>query len=296
MIYKAYIWVAALLASLFLNGCSDKSTKRAEVSVPKIKPTELTLPNVPETLTSVQERGSFLAFHFWDALDSLAPALKADTALIEQTFANFLGILPYVAEDVQGRSVDILIEKIATDTAAVGLIEYLARKYLDDPNSPMRSEDLYLCFLRNFSSNPQLPEDLRFRSEFHLEQSMKNRPGDRAADFSLVTREGTTGTLYGQIAADTTIVMFYDPDCSHCREITQLLKDQRMPYRILAVDVAGNRQKWEQTMQSLPEAWHVAYALTPVEDEDLYFFPALPSFYLLAPEGKVILKDFAIRL
>lgn len=294
---KAIIVGAGVLACALWGGCSEKAAKTAQTEAPRTaSPAELTLPYIPETLTSAQERGSFLAVHFWDALDSLVPALRADTALMEQTFANFAELLRYVDEPTRSKSVGTLIEKCAADSASVRLIEYLAQKYLDNPNSPMRSEDIYLHFLRGFSTNALLPEDVRFRGEFQLERALMNRPGTRAVDFGLVTRGGVNSTLLGQVAGDTTVVMFYDPDCQHCREITARLAASTMPYRILAVDVAGDRGLWEASKSALPADWAVAYATTAVEDEDLYSFPALPTFYLLAPDGTVILKDFTIRL
>lgn len=290
------LFTGLIAVCAFGTSCNNITGKtdinaRAQVAIK-----ELNLPDIPETLTSPQERGSFLAAHFWDGLDELTPEQRRDTALIEQTFANFLGILPYVAEPEE--SVRILIEKNVAHADGLRLVEFLADKYLADPNSPMRSEDLYLLFVRRFSTDARMPDDVRMRGEFHLEQALKNRPGDRAANFRLVTREGASDTFLDMLAADTTIVMFYDPECSQCREITSRLsaEDVLLPYRLLAVDVAGNRPAWDATAASLPAGWAVAYATTPVEDEDLYVFPALPAFYLVAPDGTVILKDFMIRL
>lgn len=256
------------------------------------------MPQIPETLTSAQERGSFLVRHFWDGLDELTAEQRRDTALIEQTFANYLGILPYVTEADAAESVGSLIEKCADDAEALRLVEYLSDKYLADPNSPMRSEDLYIVFLRCFSGDSRMPDDVRMRGEYHLEQALKNRPGDKAANFKLITRQGASSSLYRELAADTTIVMFYDPDCSQCREMTDMLSapGMQLPYRVLAVDVVGNRAVWDETKHELPAEWTVAYALTAVEDDDLYAFPALPSFYLMAPDGTVIVKDFMIQV
>lgn len=256
----------------------------------------LPLPVVPSTLRTPGDRAIYIVDHFWDGLDMSRPEQRGDTALMEQTFANYLGMLPYVSESEAGNGVRAMIEKCSVDPSTARLIEKLAEKYLDDPNSPMRSEDQYIIFLRGFISGAGVPADIVERSRYNLARALKNRPGDKATDFRLLTRKGRAMTLHSTVASDTTLVMFYDPDCDHCREITTLLASGTIPipYPVVAIDVAGDRTKWDATKHTMPAGWEVAFATDPVEDRELYYFPALPSLYLIAPDATVILKDFPI--
>ncbi len=258
--------------------------------------TELPLPSVPSTLTTPEERAAYIVAHFWDALDMTRPEQKGDTALMEQTFSNYLSILPYATERDAAASIAALISKCSADPSTVRLIEKFAGKYLDDPNSPMRSEDIFILFLRGFIGETSVPTDVVERSRYGLECALKNRPGDKASNFRMVTRSGKKTSLHEAVKGDTTLVVFYDPDCTHCREITAHLASGAVPipYPVVAIDVAGDRAKWDSSKDSLPAAWTVTFATDPVEDKEIYIFPALPSLYLLAPDATVILKDFPV--
>lgn len=256
----------------------------------------LPLPAVPDSLISPLDRAEYAVIHFWDSLAAVSPDLRADTAFMEQSFSNFIAMLPYVSPAVCDTAVVRLVSRVRPVLSDYTLMAEIARKYLDDPNSPMRSEELFIVFLRRFADDPALPEAMRLRAADRLDQALKNRPGTPATDFSLITRDGSPSTLRRQVAVDTTIVMFYDPDCEHCRATTERLisLDSSLPYRVMAVAVAGDRQLWDSTQTALPPTWQVTFATDPVYDEEIYYLPALPSFYLIAPDGTVLLKDFTL--
>lgn len=291
--------LAGILIAFLSGGCS-----RGEASDDKDKlicvlssdsESGLPLPAVPDSLQFPEQRSRYAVIHFWDALPGVDPALRSDTAFMEQSFSNFIALLPYVPEAVADTAVVRLVSHVRPVLSDYTLLAEIARKYLDDPNSPMRSEEIFILFLRRFADDPALPEHMRLRAADRLAQAMKNRPGTAAADFRLVTRDGRRSSLL-HLIADTTIVMFYDPDCAHCREITGHLIDMTptLRYPVVAVDVAGDRSLWNSTKDSLPDAWQVAFATDPVDDDEIYVLPALPSFYLIAPDATVLLKDFPL--
>lgn len=296
---KAFIFLVCLFAATLIYGCSNRGVASDDKENICVLSSDgesgLPLPAVPDSLFLPQDRAGYAVTHFWDALDDVSPSLRGDTAFMEQSFANFIALLPYVSEAVCDTAVVRLVSHVRPVLSDYTLLAEIARKYLDDPNSPMRSEELFIVFLRHFAADPALPEAMRLRAADRLGQAMKNRPGTLAADFSLVTRNGSRSTFRRQLAADTTIVMFYDPDCSHCREITERLiaMGSSLRYRVLAVDVAGDRQLWESSNYSLPQSWQVTFATDPVDDDEIYVLPALPSFYLIAPDATIILKDFS---
>lgn len=285
-----------ILSILLMSSCSSRQKDKSH-SDSIDKPAALLLPQIPDSLTDAGKRSEYALTHFWDNLDATNARQVLDTAFMEQSFSNFVALLPYVSEEVRQEAVTKLIDRCKVDTEVLRLVAWIAYKYLDDPNSPMRSEELLIPFLQVFSGHGDcLPEVIKERSAYRLKMAMKNRPGTQGADLRLVTREGQGSTLRRQVSPDTTIVMFYDPDCTHCREITEHLiaTDSSLRYRIVAVDVAGDRQVWEATKNSLPRTWQVTFALDPVDEQNLYFFPALPSFYLIAPDGTILLKDFPL--
>lgn len=287
---------AALVASItLLFGCGKSPATEQSVNTPAdtvIHLTELPAPVPPAYMSEPRERAAYMVRHFWDALPELSDEQAADTILIEQTFSNFINLLGYVDADSVAQAIEILIDKSSGNAGTLRLIDFLAWKYLDEPNSPMRSEEMYIFFLRRLSGGEGVPEEIALRSAERLKSALKNRPGSFAADIPLLSRDGGRTSLHALAAADTVLVVFYDPDCEHCRETTDRLAASEIPYPILAIDVIPDRQLWDDTKNSLPAHWHVAFATTAVEDRELYTFPALPSLYLLAPGARVILKDF----
>ncbi len=89
------------------------------------------------------------------------------------------------------------------------------------------------------------------------------------------------------------IVMFYDSDCEHCKELSERLAATPLAdgVGVIAVDVAGDRQLWDEKKMSLPADWTVAFDLDNVEDRELFYLPALPTIYVVDNNGVIIAKD-----
>lgn len=289
-----------IIISVFLLCCScqNRNNKEGgEITAVSDMSLELELPEVPEELVRPEERAQFVALHFWDDLDFSRDQRALDTAFVEQNFVNFIDLLPYVPQEGAGEAVAKLLDKAAENREAASLLSWVTERYLDDPNSPMRSEELYILFLQHISESEKAEEGERERADYRLRQAMKNRPGSKGADFRMLTRDGGTLTLMEGVRNDTTLVMFYDPDCSQCKEFTpQLISSETAKrFKVLAVDVATDRGLWDSTKDKFPADWTVGFALDPVDDEGIYVLPALPSVYLMAPDGTVILKDININ-
>lgn len=259
---------------------------------------ELPLPDVPETLRTPEERASYVLAHFWDDMDFGDHAYSLDTAFVEQNFVNFAALLPLVPTDTAQAVVDALVSRAATDVEALDMIVETAATYLDHPNSPMRNEELYILFLQSLNAQPRVPDYIQMRAAERLRLAQLNRPGQRGNDFGLVTDGGRATTLHGLLTqgGDTVIVMFYDPDCNHCQAITESVaaNDAQLRYGLIAVDVAGDSKRWNETRGTLPERWRKAFATVDIDDGELYSLPALPSFYIFASDGTVVGKDVAL--
>ena len=136
------------------------------------------------------------------------------------------------------------------------------------------------------------------REKYLREIAAKNKPGSTAADFLFELRDGSQTTLheFSTQANSPILLIFYDPDCHHCLEVMQAIKDSSLPAqcRILAIDAEDDRDLWDASAQSLPENWSVGFALDPIQDDDTYVFLNSPTLYLLSPDKTVILKDTSL--
>lgn len=276
-------------------GCDSRKSTPAATSAPIAVADTLTLPMpaIPDSVTDPARRAAIAALRFWDALDFERDARSLDTAFVEQNFANFIAVLSMTPVADAQIAVDTLIHRASRSEAAFRLMRAVADKYLDDPNSPMRNEEIYLLFLQSLSQNPQLTAEERDAAAIKIQSAQKNRPGSTAANFRFDTRDGRSTSLYAELAQGENLVMFYDSDCEHCSEIIARLRQSPVSarVRIIAVDVAGDRSLWEAKQSSLPAEWIVGFVTDPIEDDDTYIFRALPTFYVLDSAATVLLKD-----
>ena len=252
------------------------------------------IPEIPDSIVDPDKRLEYAVVHYWDQYSFSDKETAQDTISLEQSFSNYISLLDAVNESVKDKSVDRFVAKaLINNDETSQLVDDVVRKYLDEPNSPMRNEDLFIVFLGNMVSSENVPEAIRLRAEYSLKQAMKNRSGMKGADFPVLTLSGERTTFIKELKGDTTLVMFYDPDCEQCKEISTQLSRTPLPetLKIFAIDVAGDKSLWEKTKNLFPADWKVGYAEISLEDEGLYTFRALPTFYIFASDGKVILKD-----
>ena len=272
---------------------------------------ELPLPDVPLTLQEPAERAAYVLAHFWDAMDFGDTLRALNRPFMEQAFANFVSILPYADGPARRDAVAALLTAAAVDSAAYATVVDIAEHYLDDPNSPMRSEEDYLLFLEHITTSPPTAFALPLeRYRYQLEDARKNRPGMPAADFAFVTRAGQASSLHAEVRAlanlkpsgaaeGRLLLVFYDPDCDHCREVMAALQaDAPLARRVaegalavVAVYSGEDRALWERTAPALPAAWTVGYESGALQDEGRYVLRALPTLYLIGADGRVVLKD-----
>lgn len=272
------------LLIILVCGCSnDRSTRSTQH-------------DIPDSLSTDEQRATYFVTHFWDAMDFHNRSLSLDTAFIEQNFSNFIVLMPIVSDKTADEAIEDLIAKATVDKEALDLMMRTADLYLDHPDSPMRNEETYIHFLKHFLEIGALPESVKNRYEYRLAQAMKNRPGSTAPNFRVVLRDGKTSDLHSLLAGDENLVMFYDSDCVHCKEISQQLAEMQFEgdVRVIAIDVAGDRQMWDKKSDSLPKGWTVGYDLDDISERELFYLPALPTFYIIGPDGVIIAKDVSL--
>ena len=260
---------------------------------------ELPLPNVPAVLQKPADRANYIITHFWDAMDFSDTPRSHNKAFMEQNFVNFISIFPYADEQAQQAAVGTLLNKAETDSAAYALLRDIAEKYLYEPNSPMLSEDYYLLFLEHLVNSTVLGEYGTLRLRRQLEAACKNRPGMTAADFAYTARDGNDNTLHKTATKGDMLLIFYDPDCEHCKEIMgELQADKTLSdavalgsIKVLAIYSGDDYQLWKDTAASLPAEWTVGYESGALQENGLYVLRAMPTLYVLDYNKKVKLKD-----
>ncbi|MDE5629733.1 MAG: redoxin domain-containing protein [Muribaculaceae bacterium] len=162
-------------------------------------------------------------------------------------------------------------------------------------SGPLRSEELYVRFLRAMLDTRAYPDSTRL--QWLLEVTAKNAPGTRAADFPLEFSDGTS-RLLSETVDKPTLLFFYDPDCDHCREVAARLNGipelsacvNEGTVQVVAVcpDAADN---WREASSWLPAGWLCATDNGAIDEDELYIFDSYPIVYLLDENACVICKN-----
>ena len=264
------------------------------------KPVQFELPDIP-VMFSPQERGAFLAQHYWDKFDFTdTVSMWGAKMQAEQIFADYLSIMWQIDLDKASTSIKKLLAtaEAANSVTFVRFID-LCEKYLYDPNSPMRNEELYIPVLEYIVASPNIPELEKIRPQHRLDMAFKNRVGVRAANFTYTLASGATGNLYN-IRADYTILFFNNPGCPACKsmreEISSLPLLSEMinsgQIKVLAVYPDEDLAEWRDYQPNIPATWINAYDNNQIlKRENIYDFKAIPALYLLSHDKHVLIKD-----
>lgn len=299
---KQYIIVYACLLCLSCAPCSvanHQDTKDNMEATAGKRAKEFRLPDVPDMLKDPEARAAYLSMHYWDHFDFSDTSMISLTNVTEQAFVDFISILPYSPQAVA--AVDTLYRRAMADKDMLHHFISLGDKYLYEPNSPMHNEELHILILRALVNNPCLEEEEKMRPRLLLEMALKNRPGDKAADFTITCRNGKRLKL-SQIESPYLLVYFNDPDCQDCRLVKErmassLAVDSMVSadnLKILSVCVEGKTNTWKQA--SYPANWIDGYdAGQQLTHEQVYDLKAIPTLYLLDADKKVILKDASVE-
>lgn len=264
------------------------------------QPDELPLPAIPPSLRTPHERASYLIEHFWDAMDFSHTTMSRDSAFVEQNMVNYLSLFPHAAESSHATAVGKLIKAAEADAEALSLVMHFAEKYLYQTGSPMQCEEYFIPFLEAYTASPVPDEYDKMRPAYLLENARKNRPGMTAADFGYITRNTDASRLH-DTPGEKLLLIFYDPDCIHCRQtVARLQGDLRLRYMVasgtltvLAVYADGDRELWERSAGDIPHDWIDAFETGEIAAGDLYVMPAMPSLYLLDADKRVTGKDIS---
>ncbi|MCH5335076.1 MAG: DUF5106 domain-containing protein [Alistipes sp.] len=261
-------------------------------------PQDLPLPSVPSTLRQPADRAAYVICHFWDGLDFSDTARSRERTFMEQNFSTFVSVFPHASDQARRQAVSTLLHKAEADAEAYALLADIAEKYLYEPESPVYSEEFYALFLEHFAVSDILGPYGTIRPRWQLEAVRKNRPGTIAADIRFTGRDGREGTL-GQIEAPRLLLIFYDPDCDHCREVvsslqgdpvlSRLCKSGRL--KVLAVYSGDERKLWADTAPSLPAEWIVGFEPGLIYERGTYVLRRMPTLYLLDSDKRVLLKE-----
>ena len=297
-----------LACLLCLTACGPKKTTES-----KAEPRAFPAAVIPIMLEDPNQRISWLVQHYWDPFTAPDSLYFSDSLHIngvpfgevEEQMGVFATMLQQVTPEDGGKAMENLFGRMdgfqeAHPSANLfDKLNALVSKYFYDPNSPVRSELLYLSYVKRLAGSGRVSATDRKRYEWEAETCALNLPGTPAADFSFIDTEGRRHTLYG-IDADLTLLIFGNPDCRACQEIQQsiaaveALSKAIKSGRLKVVDIYIDKDisRWKANIPDYPKDWINGYDPDfTIRTDLLYNVRALPSLYLLDKDKTVLLKD-----
>lgn len=266
-----------ILAALSLVACKGSPNKAAEVAN-----SNMTAPIV--SYVSSIDYSDTIALH--------------DENIMQKRMANLTKLILKSDSLSLQTGLSLFFNNIKHDDKALNSVTSLADSYLNSPASPVRDTSRYIDFLNTLLSVDSIPFSIREIEEERLRIASLNRPGIIATDFNFKDRVGKHSSLH-QIDGYNTLLIFFDPECSHCSailnyiaknpRINSAINDGRLT--VVAIYAEGKKDVWDNAKESMPPAWIIGYDTSDILDNELYDLPAMPTLYLLDSDKRVLLKD-----
>lgn len=294
-----------------LTACGGGGKKPAAPATPATR--EFPMVEIPAMMEDPAERVRYATDRFWDAFTDTTRLYRCDSLTVngvpmeslEYQTGIFVTLLQQ--EDVAPalRAVERLYDRIDLfarrypSSNVFDKMVSLTQKYLYDPNSPVRDEQLYLPFVQRLAASDLVEETQRQRYAWEASLTARNLPGTQAADFAFTDTQGRLRTLYG-IRADQTLLVFGNPGCAACQDLmAQMEADpvvsdlvRRGSLKVVDVYIDEEVEDWMAHRAEYPSVWINGYDhLGKIRGELIYNVRAIPSLYLLDKDKKVMLKD-----
>ena len=272
-------------------------------------------PEIPAVYTDPAERRDYLLEHFWDRFFAgdgpcdTGAVLGVEHGEVEKQVALYTQLLDQVPMDQAQQKMRHFFRQIeqkqAADTSShvFLLMEEIVSRYLYDPNSPVRNEDLYLPFVEELAASPYTREEARPGYRYEAAMCALTPYGSVAPDFRFTDLRGRTRNLHG-VKARTTLLFFSNPGCYACQEIVQTLQAvpgidamiARGSLAVVNVYIDDELDKWREYAPNYPSNWLCGYnGDRHIRDNHLYNIRAIPSLYVLDGDKRVLMKDVPVE-
>lgn len=266
--------------------------------------------DVPAVITDSDERLAWGTAHFWD--NYLNPATAVNDTLngvtldeLEQEVGTFTGLLNLIPAKDAFAAVERFwgqleaFQKAQEKSLVFKHLYELVERYLYDPNSPLRNEDLCVPLFKGRLGSPLTPDSMREYYSWQVKMCSMNSVGTKAADFTFIDTAGKKRSLYG-IRADYLVLIFGNPDCAACRELMDAMSfvpeivNLSISGRLKIADIYIDEDvaAWKAGAAGYPPTWINGYDPSgAIRGDLLYHVRAIPSIYLLDASKTVLLKD-----
>ena len=294
---KSIYTILILLVAVMSIGCGGGATKQKQST--KVKAARVFVPAIiPSSISDPEARRQYMCEHYWDKLNLADSTFFAEIDTVQMVEAFMAWVGNYMSPN-DGYYVEKFMVKAGQYPHSLRYFAMLAEQVLYDPNSPLRSDELYIPVLQAQVESEWLDKYEKLSPQYNLDLALQNRIGRPANDFRYTTSTGRTGSLYG-IKAKYTLIFFNNPGCTMCKTIredicssqllTELISSGQM--KVLALYPDEQLDEWHAYKEHIPSNWINSYDKgTVIRNKNLYDLKAIPALYLLDSAKRVLIKD-----
>lgn len=251
-------------------------------------------PLVPDSISTLQGRCDFLITHFWDMCD-LKKAFSS-RARMAGAFRDYLSFMPHATPRKAFRSIAVFLKAIEKQPSDMLFIAQKAEEFVHS-DTAMYSDQLYLPFAQAVANNGRISKEERAKYERQARLLLATMLGTAAPSIDYYDRTGAKNQFVPD-STQATIIFFNEPgaETSLARlrldadvKATQLIKDGLL--KVVSITRTSPGEEWTKMAESFPQSWVVG-ASPDIDNE--YDITSYPSFYVLAPNGEIVLKNGSI--
>lgn len=311
---KNIVLTVVIFASFFaFDSCSPKGNEKGvdKAFVVKKFPE---LPKAPAAYSDPEEASKYVLSHYWDKFIADYKDYPTDSTMlcgvknddVEYALGTFVTLLEnnLSVKDAQQciKAFFDEIEAVEAEDASSSVFEKLVEytsKYLYDPNSPVRNEDIYLPFVKRLAESKFTNPDLVPAYKFDASMCSLNQVGTKASNFAFKDLNGKVNKLYS-VDAEYTLLFFSNPGCPSCQEIIETIDrnahilDAISAGKLAVVNIYIDQEidYWKEYASHYPKQWYTGYDYKyQIRTDVSYSVRAIPSLYILDKEKRVIMKD-----
>lgn len=251
--------------------------------------------------------------HYWDGVDFMDGRIVR-TPIFEKKINYYFNTYIHPEADSIIHEFNWMISLGRNDTE---MFQFLINYFVDNYFKPkiMGQDKVFLYVYEKFFATKKvtwLTEKQTKQIEDRAMMLMANQLGERAAEMSLVDTSGIFHSLYAQ-PGNYTIVIFWDPNCGHCKtEIPKLdslyntsvwKKENVSIYAVMVAETSV--ADWKPFIKQHAIGWTHVHQTSEMKAEEiknnqpnyhqLYDVKTTPTLFLLDKEKHIIAKNLSLE-
>lgn len=293
---KRILLTAAIAVPTFLSiQAQDTAAAAVSENSPIVIEPLFEYPVAPDSLGTLQEKSTWVAERFWNALD-IKDRQTVDQNALNHAMGVFVELTRWADSDAVIKTLDNLMRSLTTNPTLSLQFTKAAEEKLYGPRAQYWSDELYLKFIDNLLKTKKIKKERTLRYQRHAGLLRNSLVGGKPAEFDYTLPSGTTA--HYRPDGVLTVIEFGDPDCDDCRfaklkmetdvEFSELVDKGKV--NVLFI-IPNKNEGWQDKLSGFSTKWHTG---ANEEIDDLMDLRTTPALYVIDEEGKIAAKNISV--